>query len=477
MRNVELISYDGTQPREKQGVWTMHATATMSALLSLLLSAAVSAQPGGLSLGAAVDAVLQRSPGVAGAKYRVQEADAALRETQMRRLPSLTLNSAFTRGDNPVYAFGTLLEQKSFTQADFSLDSLNSPGLLNNFKNSFELGVPLFTGFELRSFERLGRLGRDSAESGRELSVQNARYEAVESFLQVLLQRELSRALAERVDVSGAEIETARKLKEKGLVLGSDYYAAQAILGGLNAWRTRAAAGRAAAESRLATLAGLPPRAMDVSGVLAQKEYPLEPESELVERALRQRPELRRSALREDMASVLRRKEGLSLLPKVEAFAAAETDTKDFNGNPWNRIFGVRASLPLGDPAYPSRRSRAQASLEASRAETRRAQEDVRIEVSQAYQGYKGARESLPIAKDTVDKARQSLELFRPLYREGRQSIMEVLRAEEGLAKAQAAYLESLYGLHIGRARLLLAAGSLDGQAVRDIEQGLEAAQ
>jgi outer membrane protein TolC len=220
---------------------------------------------------------------------------------------------------------------------------------------------------------------------------------------------------------------------------------------------------------------GVAPQSLALSGALAKKDYPLEPEALLVERALRQRPELRQSSLREDAALVLRRKEGLSLLPKVEAFAAAETDTKDFNGNPWNKIFGVRASLALGDPSYPSRRSRAQSALEAGRAETERAQEDVRIEVSQVYEGYKGARESLPITEDTVAKAKESLELFRPLYREGRQSIMEVLRAEEGLAKAQAAYLDSLYGLHSGRARLLQAAGSLDSQAVRDIEQALAA--
>jgi outer membrane protein TolC len=453
----------------------MFETVARSALLILSLAIWASAQSGGFSLGAAVDAVLQRNPGVAGAKYRVQEADASLSETQMKRLPSLTASSEFTRGDNPVYAFGTLLEQRSFTQSNFSLDSLNSPGLLSNFKNSFELGVPLFTGFELQSFERLGRLGRDAAASGQELSVQSTRYAVVESFLQVLLQQELSRALAERIEASGAEIESARKLKSKGLMLGSDYYAAQAILGALKAWRAQVEAGLEAARSGLATRLGVAPQTMAVQGVLSRKEYPLEPEAELVERALRQRPELRQSLLREDMASVLRRKEGLSLLPKVEAFAAAETDTNDFNGNPWNKMFGVRASLPLGDPAYPYRRSKAQASLEASQAEAQQAQESVRIEVAQLYQGYRGVRASLPIAEDTLDKARQSLELFRPLYREGRQSIIEVLRAEEGMAKAQSAYLESLYKLHAGRARLLLATGSLDASAIRAIEHGLEA--
>jgi len=97
--------------------------------------------------------------------------------------------------------------------------------------------------------------------------------------------------------------------------------------------------------------------------------------------------------------------------------------------------------------------------------------------VGQVYQGYRGACESLPIAKDMVEKAEESLRLFRPLYREGRQSIMEVLRAEEGVARAQAAFLEGLYGVRAGKARLLLAAGSLDGQAVKELEKGLGAAR
>ncbi|MCX5795151.1 MAG: TolC family protein [Elusimicrobia bacterium] len=449
--------------------------AAISIMMGLAFSAVVPARAQTYTLGAAVDAVLQRNPGVASAGYRFQEADAALRETRMRRLPSLGVNSSFTRGDNPVYVFGTLMNQRSFTQADFAIDQLNNPGLTSNFRNSIEVGVPLFTGFELQSSERLGGLGRDAAASSRDSAAQNARYAVVESFLGVLLEQELAKALSERIEASSAEIENARKLKEKGLVLGSDYFAAQATLGGLRAWHSRVGAGLDSARSKLSTLMGVAPQGLGVAGSLAYGGCSLQPEGELVDRALRQRPELRQAALQEEAAGVLRRQSGLSLLPKVEAFGALETDTRDFNGNPWNKIFGVRANLPLGDPAYPSRRSKAQAALEVSRAEARRMQEGVRIEVAQLYGGYRGACESLPIARDTVDKAKQSLELFRPLYREGRQSILEVLRAEEAMARAQAAYLDNLYGLHAGRARLLLAAGELDGPAVGELERGLGA--
>ena len=44
----------------------------------------------------------------------------------------------------------------------------------------------------------------------------------------------------------------ARKLKEKGLVFGSDYYAAEAIYGGLKGWRIQVQTDQSAALSKLA---------------------------------------------------------------------------------------------------------------------------------------------------------------------------------------------------------------------------------
>lgn len=441
-------------------------------LTTFILAAALQAQA--YTLGSAVDSALGRSPHVQGAGLRVEEAESALREVRMKRLPSLTANSAFTRGNQPVYVFGTLMTQESFTQANFDIYSLNHPSLASNFRNSFDVGVPLFTGFELQSHERLGKLGREAAASGQKMATQNTRYAVVESFLQILLQKEQAKALAERIASSEQEAESARRLKERGLVLGSDYYAALATLAGLKMWQTRVNAGLEAAKARLATLLGVSSQALEVQGALSDKGSALAGEAELAERALQGRPELRMSEAKQDMASVLRRQAGLSLSPKVEAFASLETDTKDFDRNPWNRIFGVRASIPFGDPGYLPRRSKAQAALEASRAELQGMKENVGIEVLGLYQAYKGAQDSLPLSKDMLEKARQSLELFRPLYREGRQSIMEVLRAEDGLAKAQAAYLETLFQVQAGRARLLLASGSLDDQAVRDMEKALE---
>ena len=41
---------------------------------------------------------------------------------------------SFQTSNNPVFAFGSLLNQRRFAESNFAIDSLNSPGFVNNFQ-------------------------------------------------------------------------------------------------------------------------------------------------------------------------------------------------------------------------------------------------------------------------------------------------------------------------------------------------------
>jgi outer membrane protein TolC len=158
----------------------------------------------------------------------------------------------------------------------------------------------------------------------------------------------------------------------------------------------------------------------------------------------------------------------------VQAFAALETNTNDFSSNPSNHLLGVAAQLPFGDPAYFARRAAASSGEEVARQSRAGLEESIHMDVLQAYENYQGTLASLPMAKETQERAARSLELFRPLYRSGRQSIIEVLRAEEGLARAEAAYWQTLFKIHTGYVQLLSSAGALDDKAIQEIARHLD---
>jgi len=78
-----------------------------------------------LTLVDAVEIALRRNPLMRATSALRQLADAELSEAQSRRLPTLITAGSFTRSNNPVFVFGSLLEQGRFGPGNFQLDSLN----------------------------------------------------------------------------------------------------------------------------------------------------------------------------------------------------------------------------------------------------------------------------------------------------------------------------------------------------------------
>src|ERR1035441_1391242 len=85
-----------------------------------------------LSLKSAVELALHQNKSIDASQASVREAETHIRQARSGLLPKLNYTESITRGDNPVFVFGSLLTQHQFTQNNFALGSLNRPGFLNN---------------------------------------------------------------------------------------------------------------------------------------------------------------------------------------------------------------------------------------------------------------------------------------------------------------------------------------------------------
>lgn len=419
-----------------------------------------------------VAAALNRSPVVAESRARAKEALAAGNEAFYGRFPRLTARASAARGDDPLFAFGALLQQRRVTQADFAPDTLNRPGYRTAVHGALELGIPIFTGFELTRARDLARLGAREAEASGGAAAQAVRLRATDGYIRGLKDRKLLAELESRIASAEKAVASAERLKKQGLVLGSDHQAALAILLNLKAWRSRAAAEKAAHDSELSVLTGGP--APEPTGALLDWSPPIEDDATLVAEALAARPDLHAAELRVAQAGVRERGATRSLMPIVDAFAAVETSADGLNSGTAGRIIGLRASLPFGDPAYLSRRTRTKAATEAAGASRAQAEDDIRVEVLGRAAALRGLVAALPDLNESLARARASLDMVRPLNREGRQSIMEVLRAEEAVARLQETRFEALCRLRIVWGSLRAAQGRLDDEAVAVLARSLE---
>lgn len=438
------------------------------AVLPLSLNAAP------LTLGAAVEQGLKTDNIIKEEAARVTGARANLSQAKMARLGGFKLKGMYTDGTDPVYAFATAMKQGTFSMA--SLATINDPSPARNYMGGIEAGVPLFTGFAVSNAVKMGGLGVEAAQSGYERARTGITFKITYQWLTVLLRAKLAELSEESVKSAEAELKTAQMLKDKGMVLGSDYYGAEAILSTLKGYNLNWNKALELEQEKLAITLGVDPAALPApAGELREAAYTQKTSAELAASASGGRRDLKAM---EKLAAISKTSLAMqenSVLPVVEAFGAWETNSASLSDFRSNRLVGLKVTVPLGDPAYYAKKNAAAA--EASMAQSRldEARKQARLETEEALNGYQAAAESLPIAKETLAKAKQSYDLFVPLYRQGRQSVLEVLRAKASVLQAEAAYYETLYKLNLYHAQTLLASETLDAAAVKEMSDKLGA--
>ena len=438
---------------------TIRRLVIISSLLYLYPAAAWA-----LTLPEAVDKGLAVDNSLKEQAAKTAGAEASLEQARLGRLGGFRLKASYTDGDEPVYAFASAMKQGTFGMA--SMAAVNDPAHIGNYMAGIEAGVPIYTAGALSNGIKAGELGSAAAADAYTRARAGITFKVTAQWLTVLLRRRMALLAAGAVKDAEAELKTAQMLKERGMVLGSDYYGAEAILSGLR--------GRAVEWDRALELE------REKLGIVTG-EAPADAEGELAEAAYGPLPgpaQRRDVAAMEKMAGVYRAAEATqkgSLLPSVEAFGSLETNSRTMSGFRSSALGGIRLSMPIGDPGYFARRRAAGAEAEAASSRAADAARVARVELAEARAGYEAALAALPVARATVDKARQSYELFRPLYRQGRQSVLEVLRARAALLEAEAGYSEQVYKLHLYRAAALLAAERLDDAALAGIAAALPA--
>src|ERR1700687_2194197 len=102
-----------------------------------LLCAQQTQHPSPITLQQAVNIALEKNPERKAALADTRAASADVREARSFLLPHVAFSETATRGNDPVYVFGSKLRQQRFTTADFALNALNTPTPFGNFSTRF----------------------------------------------------------------------------------------------------------------------------------------------------------------------------------------------------------------------------------------------------------------------------------------------------------------------------------------------------
>jgi outer membrane protein len=419
-------------------------------------------EPEAMTLSSAVDLALKNNPLIRITLSGQEIADAQLREARAGWFPLLQFSETFTRGNNPVFVFGSLLEQGQFGPQNFQISTLNNPDPLSNFRTAFNLRQAVFD--QLQTYTRVtqARLGQHQADLQKAMVEQQVRFEVIRAYYGILVSHAKKEVAEEAITMAEADVKRSRDRFQSGLVVQSDLLAAEVQLGEFRQQQVDAKGDVAIAYADLNTVLGLPvDTSQKVTGELGDKRFEMTPQEELIRLALLHRPDYVRSGYGVQLS-----KEGVTgakreYLPRVDLFGNFGVSGENLSSGSSDYTFGASFTFNIFDPGRTARISKARAAESIATAEQQHLANQIRLEVVRAYQQYVSARERLVIAGQLIEQATETHRILQNRYREGLTIITEVLRAQTALVRSRLNLIAARYDHYVSYAHLLLSIGKL----------------
>ena len=438
-------------------------TLTVLALFAQRVEGQPGQRPQGLGLAEAVDAALENHPTAKASRLGMEQARNRAAEASAQRVPRISVEEIVTRGNNPVFVFGSLLEQAQFGPANFDLPTLNNPASLTNFRTVLSADLSVFDGRKTSSRVAQARIGNDVALLQNQAAEQQVRFEVLRNYFGLVLAETALDVAEEALRTADADVARARDRVYAGLTVESDLLAAQVQLAEFKQQRIQAEGQRATASAMLNVAMGADsntPRLLTLR--LVQKTFDVVGPDELVSRALLYRPDYRQSESEIQIAEQRISEQRSAYLPGLNAFAAVGSSLRNLSTGSADYTIGASVKFTLLDRSRPAKVAQAQVEKRLAETERDRLSDGLRNEVVSAYYRYRAAEQQVAVADAALSQAVEGLRIVQNRYEAGLTTVTEMLRAETAVVRARMNVAVSRHGQYLGYATVLLSIGELN---------------
>ncbi len=427
-------------------------------ILGLLLScclSALSAEP--WTLERALEQALAGNPDARLAQQRIVAAQAGLDQANAAFWPRVQFQSSYIGSDNPMVAFGSILNQRAYSSSlNFndvpSVDDLNARGLVT---------VPLYAGGKNTATRKAARANTEAARQDNE-AVRNALgFEVSRAFYTVLKTRQFIRAAEAGVNSFEGSLAIGKKRLDGGTLLKSGVLDIEVRLAQAREDLVRARNANALAVRALRNLLGIEQGEFEVADTAPAGSVPGLGD-------FSGRPELAAARHREQAAQEQARAAKGGYLPRVNAFGSLDYDygfRYDQGGGSYTA--GALLQWDLWDGKLTRAKvAEANSNLESAREEQRKLRLALDLEVEQSRLDLKAANERLNVTDQVVAQAAESASLTRARFEQDMALSTQLIDAETALvaARVRRAEAEADRQIAIAALRKALYLPQLDSQ-------------
>jgi outer membrane protein TolC len=406
----------------------------------------------------ALEQALNSNPDARLAQQRIVAAQAGLEQANAAFWPRVQFQSSYTGSDNPMLAFGSILNQRAYSSSlNFNdvpgVDDLNTRGLVT---------VPLYAGGRNTANRKAAKANTNAARQDNE-AVRNALgYEVSRAFYTVLKTRQFIRAAEAGVNSFEGSLVVAKKRLDGGTLLKSGVLDIEVRLAQAREELVRARNANALAVRVLRNLLGIEGGDFEVADTAPAATAPDSGD-------FSGRPELAAARHREQAAQQQAHAAKGGYLPRVNAFGSADYDYGwTYNNGGGSYTAGALLQWDLWDGKMTRAKvAEANANVELAREEQRKLHLALDLEAEQARLDLKAANERLSVTDQVVAQAAESASLTRARFEQELALSTQLIDAETALvaARVRRAEAEADRQIAIAAVRKALALPQLESQA------------
>jgi outer membrane protein TolC len=404
---------------------------SLSICLLLLASGpswAADLPPANWSAHEAVRFALANNPDSAIGQQRLASARAAIDLERAAMAPQLTLGANYSQTNAPMYSFGNILNQGEFRNTiDF-----NHPGRTDTLTGGLQLGYRIYNGG--RDQAGVEAVGAEAAAARLELATVNARlaFAVVRAFHGLTQAADIIQAEQAAVEAVTASLGVAKARHESGVLLLDAVLDLEVQLSRAKENLIQAQHALALARKVFLTLLGISEGQTDITPEKG-------PEQEVPDDTT---PGARFELLSLDAminaAQARVRQAQATAMPAVDGYAGYLVDHGTITGGSgasWQAGVKMQYSLYDGERAR-AEVARAQARLAELKAERRKIELNIGLEIEQARLALRETAERLLVTDKTVAQARESAAINRARFSEGVVLSSDLIAVENRLTEA-----------------------------------------
>jgi len=418
-----------------------------------------------LTLSRAVELALSNNPGLQAAQCQTLSSQEKIIQARSGTMPQVQVSEQFNHTTNPMWAFGTRLNQQSISETDFYPNQLNDPKSISNYATILSVTWPIYDSGQTWYGLQQARFNKEAALFFADRAKQQVTAGTILGYIRVLLVRENQTVLGQIIETAHSHLKLIQSRYNGGFVAKSDLLRAQVHIADLEQQLVEAKSQTDIAKCNLNV-------AMGVDG---NPDYtltsPLKPGNPVtrdldswISTALSNRPDLKQLTTRKWIAQKEVEKSRSSRNPSVSLAGNYEINSENFQDTGSNYTLGAVVSMPLFTGGRVSAKIReAEINLKQTQAMIQGLELQVCGETRQAFFNARSAWDRIKVVQAAIGQSQESLRIVRNRYKNGLFTITDLLDAEVMVQQSLTHHLKAIHDYKAAVIRLDLAAGIING--------------